>query len=414
MKDQSKNITQNAGFSALRGVRVIDFGHTIMGPTCGMVLADLGADVIRVEPINGDKTRRLKSFASGFFGAFNRNKRSLCVDLKSEEGKRTIRELIKTTDVVVENFGPGVMDRLGLGYESLKDINPQLIFNELKGYMPGPYQHLPALDEVVQMQAGLAYMTGPPGRPLRAGASIVDITGGLFGVIGIFAALRQREVTGQGQLIRSTLFESTAFLVAQHIAGAAAARSSDMPPMPARHGGAWCVYDVLQTADTPVFIAITSPDQWTRFIAQFPDFALDGATELDTHEKLVAAREGILSALRDFLAGLTSAEVVARCRAGVVACARISRPDELNDDPQLAVDGGMLETVLAPEISVRLPNLPLEMNGTRAALSLQPPQAGAHSVEILKQAGFGDEDIQMLLRKGVIRDASTTADDLLP
>ncbi len=244
----------------LRGLRVLDFGHTVMGPSCGMVLADLGAEVIRIEPPGGDRTRRMHGFARGFFGAYNRNKRSFVVDLKSAEGKALFLRLLPTADALVENFAPGAMDRLGLGWEALRAINPRLIYCSLKGYLPGPYEHHTALDEVAQMQGGLAYMTGPPGRPLRAGTSVIDIMGGVFGAVAILAALRERDATGEGRIVRSALFETVAFLVAQHMASAAIT-GTPAPPMPARQS-AWSIYEIMATADDPVFVAVTSDEQW--------------------------------------------------------------------------------------------------------------------------------------------------------
>jgi crotonobetainyl-CoA:carnitine CoA-transferase CaiB-like acyl-CoA transferase len=242
----------------LSGIRVLDFGHTVMGPTCGVVLADLGAEVIRVEPPEGDRTRRMYGFARGFFGAFNRNKRSLGIDLKHPEGRAIIERLLPTADVLIENFAPGAMDRLGLGWEQARAVNPRLIYCALKGYLPGPYEHLPALDEVVQMQGGLTYMTGPPGRPLRAGTSVVDIMGGVFGAVAILAALRDRDRTGQGRLVRSALFESVAFMVGQHMASIALTGQECRPCRRARRPGR------STTCSTPRTARSSSPSPATR------------------------------------------------------------------------------------------------------------------------------------------------------
>ncbi len=175
----------------LSGLRIVEFSHMVMGPSSGLVLADLGADVIKVEPAgNGDNTRNLAGAGAGFFVSFSRNKRSIAIDLKSERGLAVVKRLVATADAMTENFRPGALDALGLGYEALSAANPRLIYVSMKGFLTGPYEHRAALDEVVQMMGGLAYMTGPPGRPLRAGASVNDIMGGMFAVIGILAALR--------------------------------------------------------------------------------------------------------------------------------------------------------------------------------------------------------------------------------
>ena len=175
----------------LAGLRVVEFTHMVMGPTCGMVLGDLGAEVIKVEPIEGDRTRFLLGAGAGFFPMFNRNKKSIAIDLAKPEGAALARQLAGTADVVAENFKPGTMSKYGLDYASLSASNPRLIYVTHKGFLPGPYEHRTALDEVVQMMGGLAYMTGRPGDPLRAGTSVNDIMGGMFGAIGVLAALIQ-------------------------------------------------------------------------------------------------------------------------------------------------------------------------------------------------------------------------------
>src|SRR5271169_5100708 len=262
------DLQENPKTAPLAGIRVLEFCHTIMGPTAGLILADLGADVIKIEPADGDSTRRRIGFAAGFFATFNRNKRSLAIDLKAPEGCDLLYGLAATADVVVENYAPGTMDRLGCGYADLSKLNPRLIYCALKGFLSGPYEHRPALDEVVQFMAGLAYMTGPPGQPLRAGASVVDIMGGMFAVIAVQAALREREVTGRGQFAKSALFESTAFLMAQHMAGEAVT-GRPPPPMPAREA-AWAIYEPFETADgEQIFVGLTSDGQWRRFCEHF-------------------------------------------------------------------------------------------------------------------------------------------------
>src|SRR4051795_4707975 len=247
---------------------VLEFTHTVMGPTAGLIFAELGAEVIKVEPApQGDHTRGLGGFGAGFFAAFNRNKRSLAVDLKRPEGRAIIHRLVPTTDIVIENYGPGTMERLGVGWEHLSPLNPGLIYLALKGYLAGPYEHRPALDEVVQFQTGLAFMTGPPGRPLRAGASVIDIMGAMFGVIAVQAALRERDATGKGQRVSSALFENAAFLMSTHMAGMAAT-GLDARPMPIRRG-AWAIYEVFDTQDDQLFIGVTSDQQWARFVEEF-------------------------------------------------------------------------------------------------------------------------------------------------
>jgi crotonobetainyl-CoA:carnitine CoA-transferase CaiB-like acyl-CoA transferase len=385
----------------LEGLRVLDFGHTVMGPSCGLVLADLGADVIRIEPPGGDRTRRLPGFAVGFFGSFNRNKGSVCIDLKDPRGRDIVRRLIRDADVLIENFAPGVMERLGLGWEDARAINERLIYCALKGYLPGPYENLPALDEVVQMQAGLAYMTGPPGRPLRAGASVVDLFGGVFGDVAILAALRERDRTGRGQLVRSSLFETTAFLVTQHMA-ASAIVGGPVPPMPGRRGAAWCVYDLFATADDPVFIGVTSEAHWVRFCGAFPIDALRDDPALRSHDDRVRERPRVVARLSELFGAMSSADVLARCRAALIPCAPVARPDQLFDDPHLSAAGGLLDVALNETVRARLPALPIEMDGARPALRRQPPAAGCDTQAVLAAVGLSQAEIDSLAADGVI------------
>ena len=248
----------------LAGVKVVEFTHMVMGPTAGVILADLGAEVIKVEPLQGDNTRRLKGSGGGYFAMYNRNKSSLCLDLKSTAGMATARRIIDGSDILIENFRPGAMDKLGLGYETLSETNPRLIYCSLKGFLSGPYEHRTALDEVTQMMGGLAYMTGLPDRPMRAGSSVIDITGGMFGVIGILAALQERHSTGAGQYVTSSLFETTAFLVGQHIAQQGVL-GEEPPPMSVRRS-AWSIYDIFTSAEGErIFVGVVSDSLWQRF-----------------------------------------------------------------------------------------------------------------------------------------------------
>ncbi|MBX6372957.1 MAG: CoA transferase [Acetobacteraceae bacterium] len=388
----------------LSGLRVLDFGHTVMGPTCGLILADLGAEVIRVEPPEGDRTRRMYGFARGFFATFNRNKRSIGVDLKHPEGRAIIERLLPTTDVLIENFAAGAMDRLGLGWEQVREVNPRLIYCSLKGFLPGPYEHLPSLDEVAQMQGGLAYMTGPPGQPLRAGSSVVDITGGVFGAIAILAALRERDRTGKGRLVRSALFESVAFLVAQHMAYTALT-GQPVPPMPARQS-AWSVYNVFETADAPVFVAVTSDAHWRRFCEEFRFLDLLEDPTLATNDQRIAERERLMPRLRAELAKLPAKEVIARCNAALVPAAPVNRPQDLFEDPHLRAGGAMAEVALSETVKAFLPLLPIAIEGVPLGVRHQPPKAGEATREVLATLGYDAAAIEALAARGVIGGAT--------
>ena len=298
----------------LEGVRVVEFAHMVMGPSCGLILGDLGAEVVKVEPPEGDNTRRLWGAGAGFYPIFNRNKKSLAVDLKREEGRALVLKLIERSDVLTENFRPGALDKMGFGYEALAKRHPRLIYCTLKGFLSGPYEHRPALDEVVQMMGGLAYMTGLPERPLRVGSSVNDIMGGMFGVIGILSALRERDRTGRGQLVRSALFENTVFLVAQHMAQLAI--TGEEPPPMAVKKPAWGVYDIFATGDGDrLFIGIVTDTQWSVFCREFEAGDLATDARLQSNGDRVQAREWLLPRLEAIFLGYGRADRACRsCR----------------------------------------------------------------------------------------------------
>ena len=388
--------------SPLRGLRVLEFTQNIMGPSAGLILADLGADVVKIEPApEGDSTRRLSGFAAGFFGYFNRNKRSLALDLKVPAGSDIAHRLAAAADVVIENYAPGTMERLGCGYEALSEINPRLVFCALKGFLSGPYEHRPALDEVVQFMGGLAYMTGPAGQPLRAGTSVVDIMGGTFAAVAILAALRERDATGKGQLVKSALFESTVFMMGQHMAGQAVT-GEPVPPMPVRRGG-WGIYQTFATADhDQVFVGVTSNQHWARFCEIFerPDLFAD--PRLATNEDRVAARPWMTPIIADLLGRFTKAEIIERCERASIPYAPVAKTEDLFDDPHLKASGGLVAVTLPGGITTTLPRLPIEMDGARAGLRREAPRVGEHTREILREAGLSEAKIAVLLRRKVV------------
>ena len=385
----------------LQDIRVLEFTHAVMGPAAGLLLADMGAEVVHVEPPVGDETRRLKGMGTGYFPYFNRNKKSLAVDMKSEEGRAILYRLVADVDVVVENFGPGTMERLGFGYARLREINPRLVYCSLKGFLPGPYEKRHAMDEVVQMMGGLAYMTGRPGDPLRAGTSVVDITGGMFGCIGILMALYERQYTGLGKEVKAALFETTAFLMGQHMAYGAI-NKAPVPPMPSRVS-AWSVYRIFRTSDgAPVFIGIVSEKHWQRFceVFEWRDWLAD--ERLSTNNARIDAREWFLPELESRIAGFTRADVVRRCEEASIPFAPIARTEDLFDDRQLNEGGSLVQTTLPDGTATKLPAIPLEYGGERAGLRLDPPRIGEHTIEMLKSIGTTEEDLERLLLQGVI------------
>jgi crotonobetainyl-CoA:carnitine CoA-transferase CaiB-like acyl-CoA transferase len=394
----------------LDGIRVLEFCHTIMGPSAGLILADLGADVIKIEPANGDPTRRRIGFAAGFFPTFNRNKRSVAIDLKSDEGRALLYRLVGTADVVMENFAPGTMERLGCGYDDLAPNNRRLIYCALKGFLSGPYEHRPALDEVVQFMAGLAYMTGPPGQPLRAGSSVVDIMGGMFAVIGVQAALRERERTGRGQMVKSALFESTAFLMMQHMAGEVVT-GRPLPPMPAREG-AWAIYEPFATADgQQIFVGLTSNGHWQRFCEHFGRQDLLSDPAYRTNEDRVRARDTLRPLVADIVSRRKLADLAELFDRIDIPFAPVAKPGDLFDDPQLNAHGRMLEIEFTGGLRGKIPRLPIEIGAHDFALRRPAPAIGEHTAEVLAELGLAPGEIEKLRQRGVIAVAPGTGSE---
>jgi len=384
----------------LEGVRVVEFAHMVMGPTCGLVLADLGAEVVKLEPLEGDNTRRLMGAGAGFYAMFNRNKKSLALDLKKPEGREVALRLIDRADALTENFRPGALDKMGFGYEALRRRNPRLVYCSMKGFLSGPYENRPALDEVVQMMGGLAYMTGLPDRPLRVGSSVNDIMGGMFAAIGILAALRERERTGEGQRVRSALYENTAFLVAQHVAQLAI--TGEEPPPMAVKQPAWGVYDIFATGDGDrLFVGVVTDTQWEVFCREFGANALAADPRLKTNGLRVKAREWLLPALQEILKGYARADLAQKLESIGLPFAPITRPRDLVDDPHLNA-GGMVETKDPRGYDFKVPGLPLELNGARLALRTQPPAVSENARELLASLGYAAEQVERLFSEKVV------------
>jgi len=385
----------------LEGIKVLEFTHAVMGPCAGFLMSENGAEVTLVEPTKGSPTRFLKGFGTGYFWYYNRNKKSLAIDIKSAEGLDIIYQLVKKADVVIENFGPGTMDRLQLGYDKLKVLNPKLIYCSLKGFLTGPYEKRHAMDEVVQMMGGLAYMTGRSGDPLRAGTSVVDITGGMFGYIGVLQALFERERTGEGKFIKSALFETCAFMVGQHMAYQSQV-DYPIPPMPERIS-AWSVYKIFESADDDrVFIGIISDKHWRRFCIAFgwDDWSEDD--RLSTNNGRIDEREWLLPELDRRMKTLTKADIISRCEQGDIPFAPISEPRDLFEDQQLNEGNSLSEVKMKNGAMVKLPKFPLEYGGERTVKISDPPEIGEHSREILSSLNYTAAEIELFKEKNII------------
>ena len=389
----------------LQGVRVVEFAHMIMGPACGLVLADLGAEVIKVEPLEGDNTRRLQGAGAGFYPIFNRNKKSIALDLKHPEGMQIVLKLIDAADAVTENFRPGALDKLGLGYADLSKRNPRLVYCSLKGFLNGPYENRPALDEVVQMMGGLAYMTGLPDRPLRVGSSVNDIMGGMFAAIGILAALRERETTGRGKLVKSALFENTAFLVSQHMAQYAI--TGEAPPPMSVKKPAWGVYDIFETRDTGdgnarLFVGVVTDTQWEVFCREFDLAELAANQEIRTNGQRVKNRPWLIPKIGEVFKTWARADLEKKLEAIGLPYAPISKPWDLFEDPHLNASGGLVDMRIAPGKSIKVPTLPLELDGERLGKRSDPPFVSENLREILAGLDYSDAQVDSLIARNIV------------
>ena len=389
----------------LAGLRVVEFTHMVMGPTCGMLLADMGAEVIKVEPLDGDRTRHLLGAGSGFFPLFNRNKKSIGIDLRDPAGAEVARKLCASADVVAENFKPGTMAKYGLDYAALSVANPRLIYASHKGFLPGPYDHRTALDEVVQMMGGLAYMTGRPGDPLRAGSSVNDIMGGMFGAIGVLGALIQRGISGKGMEVQSALFENNVFLVGQHMLQYAIT-GQPAAPMPDRIS-AWGVYDVFSVKDgEQIFLAAVSDAQWATFCDALGFADLKADTRYTSNNQRVTQRPTLLPLLRERLAPRSAEELVALFEAAGLPFAPIRRPEELYEDEHLLATGGLADITLPDGEragqTAKTTLLPFTMDGQRLKVRLNPPALGEHTSELLAGLGYGAAEIERLHREAAV------------
>jgi len=389
----------------LAGLRVVEFTHMVMGPTCGMVLADLGAEVIKVEPIDGDRTRTLLGAGAGFFPMFNRNKKSILIDLHKADGAAVARRLAGSADIVAENFKPGTMVKYGLDHAALAKANPRLIYVACKGFLPGPYEHRTALDEVVQMMGGLAYMTGRPGDPLRAGSSVNDIMGGMFGAIAALGALVQRGITGKGMEVQSALFENNVFLVGQHMLQYALT-GRHPAPMPARESP-WAVYDVFTVKDgEQIFLAAVSDSQWATFCDTLGLGDLRADERLATNNQRVRARDWMMPALRERLAHRSAAELARAMEGAGLPFAPIARPEDLLDDTHLRATGGLADIRVSdgPKAgqTVKTTLFPFTLDGRRPGIRLSPPAKGEHTRELLLGLGYGEAELEQLLKQAAV------------
>ena len=385
----------------LENIRVLELTHIVAGPTAGLILADMGADVIKIESPDALEPGRLGTGRNGSFFFLNRNKSHIVLDLKKEEALAVFYRLADKADVFIENMGPGVTDRLGIGYDELSRRTPRIVYCSVKGFLSGPYADRSSMDELAQMMSGLAFMTGPSGRPLRAGASITDIGAAAFGVIGILAALRERDATGKGQLVTSGLFETALFYVGQHMAQT---QFSGQPPRPMaerdrRSPGGSPVYDLFVCAeDRHVFIAAFNVSQWKKLCQVLGFTDLLAHPELQNMAGLGNARPWTMPRLEETIRTWDAKTLVAQLSAQGVPASMVNTPESVLEETHVHAPQRLLN-VGAGEKSLSLPTLPFESSDYHFSVRHNPAvRPGRDTRQVLAEAGYSPAEIDHLLQ----------------
>ncbi|RWB26713.1 MAG: CoA transferase [Mesorhizobium sp.] len=379
-------------FRPLEGIRVVEMSHMIMGPSCGMFLGMLGAEVVKVEPPEGDKTRNLTGMGRPFFPLFNRGKKSVQLDLKSDDGRRALDALLATADVFVENFRDASLSKMGADLDELRSRHPRLIVASHKGFLSGPYQDRTALDEVVQMMTGLAYMTGPTGRPLRVGSSANDIMGGLFGAFSVLAALMERKETGKGRSLRVGLFENCLLLVAQHMVQFEL-EGTNPPPMPERTFS-WPVYDIFDTADRrQMFVGAVTEGQWTALCRLLGLDELLADPGLQERMDQIEARDRTIPIVARAIASRQSEQLAEAFEKLGIPYSPIAKPSDMYSDPHVMRPGGLAKSRLPDGQSFRAPSLPFDVDGVVLTGGGDVPALGQDTGAVLGSLGLDAEAI---------------------
>ncbi|MEM1074591.1 MAG: CoA transferase [Pseudomonadota bacterium] len=381
-------------FRPLQGIRVVEMTHMIMGPSCGQVLAYLGAEVVKVEPPAGDKTRHLTGMGRGFFPSFNRGKRSITLDLKCEAGKTALGQLLKTADVFVENFRDQSLARMGVAPSKLREKHPELIIASCKGFLHGPYQDRTAMDEVVQMMTGMAYMTGPSGRPLRIGSSANDIMGGVFGALTVLGALMERQQTGQGRALRVGLFENCLMLVMQHMVQFDL-DGREPAPMPEREFS-WPVYDIFETGDRrQVFVGAVTEGHWQLLCNAIGLEHLLSDTRLQSKMDQIEARHWTIPIFADAIKKWNFPELTEIFETSGLPFSPINRPADMYEDPHVLRPGGLHASQLSGGQAFRAPGLPIEVDGNSPQPTcLNVADVGADTEDVLSALGLSPSEVQ--------------------
>ena len=399
----------------LQGVRVVELTHIVAGTSAGVILGDLGADIIKIEHPDSGDTSRNKSGEGATFFTFGRNKRYLALDLRKPEGRKIFEKLVARADIVLDNFAPGALNRLGLGYEWGRSVNPRVIYCSIKGFLPGPYSDRPFLDELAQMAGGLAYLTGFKDQPMRAGASITDIGAATYGVVGILAALFRRQVTGEGDYIESGLYETIVFWISQHLTRSQMT-GNNPPPRGSRNSGmgkamGWGVYELFPTKDsTQVFIAVTGNRHWAGLCDALGFADWRDSSEFDTNGKRSKEKRRIAARVKVAVSQLTYDDITARLYKGRVPFAPVNAPLDLLEERHLN-EGGRWLDLKTPKQRLKVPKLPISMARTEDfAVRRDPACLGEHTDDILAELGYAADQIDALKSEKIVRRSARMLD----
>jgi CoA:oxalate CoA-transferase len=390
----------------LSGIKVVDLTRILAGPFCTQLLADLGADVIKVEPPGrGDPVRgqgAIKDGLSWYYAQFNRNKKSLTLDLYSDQGRAVLADLIRRADVLVENYRPGVLGRMGFDAVRLEDLNPALIVGSVNGYgSTGPYVDRPAFDFIAQAMSGFMSVSGGPGEPMRAGPPIADLVAGLYAALGIVAALFARgRSAAQGQRVEASLtgglISMLAYFSAQYLA------TGELPERTGNDHPVVYPYGLFRAADSDVAVAPSTPVHVRRFLEALElGHLLDDAAFADNAAR-VRNRERLRSLINAAIATATVAQWIERLNAAGVPCGRVMNLAEVFSDPQVLAQDMMLEIAHPGHGPVLMTGFPMKLSATPARLRRPAPGLGEHTEEVLRGVGYSSERIATLRRDGVV------------
>ena len=375
----------------LDGLRVLDLTRVLAGPYCAMMLADMGAEVLKIEePAHGDDTRAWAPHRAGwstFFLGLNRGKKSVALDLKSAAGAAALRRLVPTADVLIENFRPGSLARLGFGYEAAAELNPRLVYCSVTGYgVTGPRKDLPGYDAVIQAESGLMDVTGPrDGPPTRVGVAITDYLAGLYAMNGILLALRDRDRTGRGQHVDVALLDALTSTLA--LPAGIYFHTGEAPGREGNQHHTLTPYETIEAADGLVVVAVGNERLWKRFCKAIGAADLERHPDYATNTDRMAHRTRLIAELTPRLAAYTRDELIERLRAGNVPCARVRTLGEALEDPHLRERGMVLDVPHRDLGMMRGLGNPIRLSRTPAVIRRPPPALGEHNHEILESPG---------------------------